>query len=128
MKLEENTVYNLAELAEWFNVHRTTLLRQKEKYLGYLKLFAEYEPVGKTRVRITRVIDPEFSKDKVSNYNTIRNKIGDYWQEDGLDTCSHVASAIAKKENLSMAESTVYNYVLKGENRTIWQTLCSQRD
>lgn len=96
-------------------MHRTTLLRQKEKYLGYLKLFAEYEPVGKTRVRITRVIDPEFSKDKISNYNTIRNKIGDYWQQDGLDTCSHVASAIVKKENLSMAESTVYNYVLKGK-------------
>lgn len=96
-------------------MRRETVLRQKEKYLGYLKLFAEYEPVGKTRVRITKVIDPEFSKEKVSKYNAIKEKIDDYWQKDGLDTCSRVASAIAAKENLPMAESSVYNYVLKGK-------------
>lgn len=115
MELKENSVYNLAELAAWFGVRHETMTRQKDKYLGYLKLFADYEPVGKTRVRITKVIEPSFNKERISNYNKVKEKIGDYWQEDGLDTCSHVTSVIAKEENLPMAESTIYNYVLKSK-------------
>lgn len=64
MQLKLGTVYTLAMLAEWFGVRRETMSRQKQKYLNYLKLFADYEPVGKTRVRITKIINPEFNKEK----------------------------------------------------------------
>lgn len=107
MQLKLGTVYTLAMLAEWFGVRRETMSRQKQKYLNYLKLFADYEPVGKTRVRITKIINPEFNKEKIKEYNIILQTINDYWQKDGEVKCRSIANTIISKYYGDMTEQTI---------------------
>ena len=109
--LQEDREYSLRELAAWFGINEATINRSKDKYLEYLDAFAEWEPVGKTKIKIKNVFIERFDKDVVSNYNKIKVTLDDCWNESGLDTCSRVAKEMER--SLDLAPSTIYRYVTK---------------
>ena len=109
--LQEDREYSLKELADWFGINKTTIIKNRDKYLEYLDAFAEWEPIGKTRVKIKNVFIERFDKDVVSNYNKIKVKLDDCWNASGLDTCSRVAKEMER--SLDLAPSTIYKYVAK---------------
>ena len=115
MILEENTIYNNKQLAEWFGINPVSLSRERMKYLNKLAAFADFEEIGK-RIKITKVYMAEYDKEYYSNYGKIKNKIPQVWNDNGLDSSKRVSLEIQHQLMLPLTEGTVYQYTLKGRN------------
>ena len=119
MELTEGLWTN-AQLAEWFGMREKTFKNNKEKKLIELTYYAEFEK-EKGKIRITKVINPFYSKDVSTNYLKIRDKVDEVWDETGLDTCSRVGQEIydilsEEDENFKLKSGTVVNYTYRGRN------------
>lgn len=115
MELIVGEVYSMGDLAQWFGVNQNTLTRNKDKYFSRLSEFIEWEPFGKKKIKVTKVIEAEYSKEKFNNYTKIKNTFEDYWDESGLDSCKRVADEIYNSQEFPLTEATTYNYVLRGK-------------
>lgn len=105
------------ELAEWFGILEKSLRSTRVKKLEILQEYAEFENM-RGKVNITKIIKPVYSKNK--NYNFIKEKTQEQWNETGLDTCKLVSEKIKNKyseykEVQALKDSTRYTYVCQSK-------------
>lgn len=67
--LEENQIYTNDDLADWFGIKPASFRTYKKQKLETLKLFADFEEVGRGKILITKVEEPIFVKGKKKEYN-----------------------------------------------------------
>ena len=117
MKELKEGIISTKELAEWFGIKPNSFSRSKKAKLEELKNFATYKVISPTKIEIKKVINPIYIKESKA-YQIIKNKIDEFWNEDGLDSCKRVGEQMQKELNkeLALAPSTVYNYTRKGRN------------
>ena len=112
-----------SELAEWFNISPKSYSNSKKKKLKELEVFADFEEVN-GGVIIKKIYNEEYSKQGSENYQKVRNKVDEVWNENGLDTCSRVGGEvyeilIDEDKNFKLTNSTVINYTLRSRNE-LW--------
>lgn len=105
------------DLAEWFGINPNTFNHSKEDKLNELKNFAEFHMEGK-KVVIDKIINPVYTKQGSKAYQMIKDKVDDFWSDNGLDSCKRVSNQIVKfyGNELQVGDSTAYNYTRKGRN------------
>lgn len=105
---------SIKELADWFGVKEKTYRNTKQKRLGELKAYAEFEEVY-GGINITKILDENlvtYKKSLSKSKEIVFNAFDEEWDKSGLDTCSHVADKIYTKysNKLDIAHSTTYSY------------------
>ena len=115
-ELKEGKISN-KDLAEWFGISSTTFNHAKDKKLEELKNFALFHLEGK-KVVIDKVLNPIYSKQSSKAYQMVRDKVDEFWNPTGLDSCKRVSHQIVEYygDQLQVADTTAYNYTRKGRN------------
>lgn len=105
------------ELADWFGISYGTFRNNKQEKLEELKLYAEFEEVygGVNIISLVEGAPLDYTKASRKNYDLIKASFDEEWSPTGIDTCSNVAYKIydKHKNELTIADNTAYNYVLK---------------
>lgn len=109
------------ELAQWFSISDQSFRNSKKRKLEELKLYCDFEEVY-GGVYVKEIYDEEngleYVKGNSKSYELVKSSFSEEWNSDGIDTCSNVAIKIIDKHKneLSIADSTTYNYVLRARN------------
>ena len=108
------------ELADWFGVSYGSFRVYKQQKLEELKLYCAFDEVY-GGIMVNEIFDDdnvEYIKDSKKNYDLIKSSFDEEWNASGIDTCSNVAYKIydKHKNELTIADKTAYNYVLKARN------------
>lgn len=105
------------ELADWFGISYGSFRVCKAQKLEDLKVYCKFHEVY-GGIIIDEIYDNNnivYTKDTQKNYDIIKTAFTEEWSSNGIDTCSNVAIKIYDKykNELTIADTTTYNYVLK---------------
>ena len=111
------------ELAVWFNTTDTQISRKKNIFLKKLEEYCQFKPVW-GGVEIIEIYRSIYIKNK--NYNIVKNNFDTAWSKNKLDSCKRVAGQIYQenKEQLTIKESTVYQYTKEVRNELYGRPMC----
>lgn len=101
------------EFAKWKGVAKSTVVRNKAKYLEELEFFAKFHIEGKRKVIIDEVLMSEYIKQGKLLYNKIKERIPAVFNKNGYDNGSSISNKL-EEEFLDIKPSTKYTNVLRG--------------
>ena len=113
MELQENKVYTVAELAEWFKITQKTFSNTRAKRLEMLKEYCSFEDLGRKKgILIKEVYIPEYCKK--STRSLVSQMFDEMWgyQNENIDRGTKVANKMYKTGKFKDIKlSTLISYV-----------------
>lgn len=103
----EEGIISSRDLAEWFGISFSTMKNGRRRKLEELKLFAEFEDLGRKGILIKRVILPIYEKRGSENKKYMSDHFNEELAEEGgKATMSYLGHKLKEKGKLPIARST----------------------